>query len=136
MKRKLQTELDREMVIGYIKRLDLTKLFTVEVLHKNPNRTISQNNLYWLFLTCLEAETGNDRDDLHLFFKDKFILPEEVEVFGKRIIKHSTTDKDTLAFKTYLDKIQVFASTELMITLPDPDHKYWQEFYEQYIDKL
>lgn len=136
MKRKLQTELDRDMVIGYIKRLDLTKLYTVEVLHKNPNRTISQNSLYWLWLTCIEEETGNDRNDLHDFFKYKFILPVEVEVFGQKIIKHTTTDKDTLAFKTYLDKIQSFAASELMITLPDPEDKYWQEFYEYYIDKL
>ena len=136
MKRKLTTELDRNMVIGYIQRLDIKKLYTVEVLEKKANRSISQNSLYWLWLTCIEHETGQDRNELHDLFKDMFILPVEVEVLGRKIIRHTTTDKDTLQFKLYLDKIQILASTELGIKLPDPADQYWQEFYEYYIDKL
>lgn len=137
MKRKITNDLDRNMVIAYIQRLELgKKLYTVEVLQKNANRTISQNSLYWLWLTCIEEETGTDRDELHDYFKHKFILPSEVSVFGEKIMRWTTTDKDTLQFKIYLDKIQVFASTELSITLPNPEDKYWQEFYEYYIAKL
>ena len=136
MKRKLTSELDRTMVMSYIQRLDIKKLFTVEVLQKNPNRSISQNSLYWLWLTCLEHETGQDRNEIHDLFKEMFILPIETEVFGRKIIRHTTTDKDTLQFKYYLDKIQVFASTELAITLPDPKDKEWEDFYGYYVDKL
>jgi hypothetical protein len=136
MKRKLQTELDRNMVIAYIKRLDITKLHTVEVLQKKFNRSISQNSLYWLWLTCIEQETGNDRDELHELFKKKFILPETKEVFGEQLIFYSTKNKDTLQFKQYLDKIQVFALSELSITLPNPEDRYWDEFYSYYVDKL
>jgi hypothetical protein len=136
MKRKLQTELDRNMVIAYIQRLDITKLHTVEVLQKKFNRSISQNSLYWLWLTCIEQETGNDRDELHELFKKKFILPETKEVFGEQLIFYSTKNKDTLQFKQYLDKIQVFALSELSITLPNPEDRYWDEFYSYYVDKL
>ena len=136
MKRKLSSELDRTMVMSYIQRLDIKKLFTVEVLQKNPNRSISQNSLYWLWLTCLEHETGQDRNEIHDLFKEMFILPVETEVFGRKIIRHTTTDKDTLQFKYYLDKIQIFASTELAITLPDPKDKEWEDFYGYYVDKL
>jgi hypothetical protein len=137
MKRKLTTDLDRNMVIAFIQRLDIVKkLYTVEILHKNPNRSISQNSLYWLWLTCIEHETGTNRDELHDYFKHKFILPSEVEIFGEKIMRWTTTDKDTLQFKQYLDKIQIFASTELGIKLPDPEDKYWQDFYNYYIDKL
>ena len=136
MKRKLTSELDRTMVMSYIQRLDIKKLFTVEVLQKNPNRSISQNSLYWLWLTCLEHETGQDRNEIHDLFKEMFILPVETEVFGRKIIRHTTTDKDTLQFKYYLDKIQIFASTELAITLPDPKDKEWEDFYGYYVDKL
>ncbi len=136
MKRKLSTELDRSMVIGYIQRLDIKKLYTVEIIEKKANRSISQNSLYWLWLTCIEFETGNNRDDLHDIFKHKFILPKEVNILGEKIMKWTTTDKDTLQFKHYLDKIQIFASTELVITLPNPEDQYWNEFYNYYIDKL
>jgi len=136
MKRKLTTELDRSMVIAYIQRLDISKLYTVEVLQKNANRTLSQNALYWLWLTCIETETGNFRDDLHDIFKHKFMTPTEVEIFGEKITRWTTTDKETYEFKEYLDKIQIFASTELSITLPEPRDKNWEDFYNYYIDKL
>ena len=136
MKRKLTTELDRNMVISYIQRLDIKTLYTVEVLQKKANRSISQNSLYWLWLTCIEFETGTERDYLHELFKKKYIEPESKEVFGEQLIFYSTKNKDTLQFKHYLDKIQIFASTELAITLPDPESKYWDDFYSYYVDKL
>ena len=84
MKRKLLSEIDREMVIAQIRRLDLSKTFTVEITEKKPVRTISQHRLYWLWLGCIAFETGNDKDDIHEFFKGKFIVPEIVEVFGEK----------------------------------------------------
>lgn len=136
MKRKLTKELDRDMVIAYIKRLDITKLYTVEVLEKKANRSISQNALMWLWLTCIEHETGTDRNDLHEIFKRKFLDPENIIALGETFLNWSTRQLNTTQFKYYLDKIQVFASTELSITLPDPEAKYWDEFYSYYIDKL
>jgi len=136
MKRKLLTELDRDMVIAYIKRLDITKTYSVEVTQKKLRRTISQNGLYWLWLTCIENETGNDRDDLHEYFKFKYLLPETIVIFNERHEKWTTKDLDTGQFKVYLDKIQIFASTELAISLPDPEDLRWEEFYKYYADKI
>jgi hypothetical protein len=136
MKRKLTTDLDRDMVISYLKRLDLKKLYTVEVIEKKATRTISQNSLYWLWLTCIEFETGNDRNDLHDYFKMHFLTPESITVFGESQERRTTTGLNTIQFKYYLDKIQVFANTELTISLPDPDDRQWEQFYSYYIDKL
>ena len=136
MKDKIKTEFDRDRVLGYIKRLDLSKPYTVEIVQRKAVRTIDQNRLYWLWLTCIESETGNGRDDLHDYFKRKYILPHETEIFGERQLKYTTTDKDTAQFKEYLDKIQIFAATELAIKLPDPDDLHWDEFVEFYRDKL
>lgn len=136
MKRKLTTELDRDTVIAYIQRLDIKKLYTVEVLEKKATRTISQNSLMWLWLTCIEFETGNDRNELHDIFKKKWLQPKSTHLYGEQIERYTTTDLNTTEFKYYLDKIQTFASSELGIRLPDPEDHYWQEFYEFYIDKL
>jgi hypothetical protein len=135
MKRKLTSEVDREMVISQIKRLDLKKNYTVDITQKNPHRTISQNALYWLWLTCISFETGNDKDDLHDILKKKYLEPKEVKMFGENHLIWTTTDNDTVKFKNYLDKIQIFASQEGII-LPDPETKYWDEFYSYYVDKL
>lgn len=137
MKRKLTSEIDRSMVIAYIQRLDIkAKLYTVETLEKKAGRSISQNSLMWLWLTCIEFETGNDRNELHDIFKKKWLIAKVAYLYGEEIERYTTTDLNTTEFKHYLDKIQIFASTELGITLPDPEDKYWQEFYEFYIDKL
>jgi hypothetical protein len=136
MKDKLHNDFDRDRIVGYIKRLDLSKSYSVEITERKVRRSISQNSLCWLWLTCIETETGNDRNDLHDFFKKKYIAPKEVDVFGVKELKYTTTDLSTAQFKEYLDKIQVFASTELAITLPDPDDKIWEAFYEHYRDRL
>jgi hypothetical protein len=136
MKRKLLTELDREMVISYIKRLDIKKVYTVEITERRIKRTISQNGLYWLWLTCISHETGNDKDNLHEYFKVKYLIPESRIIFGQSIEVRTTTDLNTIQFKYLLDNIQVFASTELAITLPDPNDKRWEEFYDYYKDKM
>jgi hypothetical protein len=137
MKRKLTSELDRNMVIAFVQRLDIgKKLYTVEVLEKNANRSISQNSLMWLWLTCIEHETGQDRNELHEIFKKKWLMPKEIVKFETKVEIYTTTDLDTLQFKQYLDKIQILASTELGIALPEPESMYWQEFYEYYVDKL
>ena len=136
MKEKLHNEFDRDRIIGYIKRLDLSKSYSVEVRERKARRSLDQNALMWLWLTCIESETGNDRNDLHDYFKKKYIAPKEVEVFGVKELEYTTTDLSTGQFKEYLDKIQAFASTELSITLPNPEDKIWDEFFDFYRDRL
>ena len=136
MKRKLLTELDREMVIAQIKRIELKDQYTVEWTKRTIRRTISQNSLYWLWLTCIAFETGNDKDDLHDYFKKKYLEPENSKLFGETFLRWSTRDLTTNMFKYYLDKIHEFALTELSITLPNPEDLRWEEFYDYYKDKL
>jgi hypothetical protein len=136
MKRKLLTELDRDMILAQIKRLDIKKVYTVEITERRIKRTISQNGLYWLWLQCLSHETGNDKDEIHEFFKQKYINPELKIIFDESVELRSTTELNTLQFKSYLDNVQVFANTELAITLPDPNDLRWEEFYDYYRDKM
>ena len=136
MKRKLTNELDRDMVIAAIKRLDLSRSYFVDISEKKRIRTIPQNRLYRLYLVCIGFETGNDADDLHVFFKEKYLEPIIKTVFGQEIKTYTTTNLNTIQFKNYLDKIQIFAALDLSITLPDPESQYWDEFVEYYTDKL
>lgn len=136
MKRYIKTEIDREAVISKIRQIDLAKGFSVDISQKRKVRSISQNNLYWLWLTCIEYETGNSRYYMHEYYKDIFIIPEVIEVRGKKIEIKTTTNKDTLIFKNYLDRIQIDASVEWGIKLPLPEDQYWNDFFSYYIEKL
>jgi len=109
----------------------------VTIVITKEKRTLDQNRLYWLWLTCIAQNTGNDKDSLHEYFVWKYIQPEFQQVFEKLIYKRlSTTSLDTKQFTEYLNKIQVFANTELAIELPNPEDKKFEEFkdyYEKYL---
>jgi len=136
MKRKIETELDREMVIAQIKRLDLVKKYFVEISRKYIRRSISQNNLYWLWLTCIAWETGDNKNYLHEIVMEEFLQPTTITAMGKEKQIYTTQNLDTLQFSKYLNKIVILAATELGIHLPDPDDKRWEEFYSFYSEKL
>lgn len=133
MNLKMTTPQDRAKVITYINALPDGKTFEVEIKQKRPIRSIPQNKLYWLWLTCIMHETGNDKTDLHKFFSEKYLPKNIHEVFGEQILKTiSTTILDTKQFTDYLERVQQFANVELGIVLPNPEDLHWQEFYEQY----
>jgi hypothetical protein len=136
MKRWIKTEIDREAMIRQIKQLDLSKDFSVDISQKRKVRSISQNNLYWLWLTCIEYETGNDRYFMHEYYMQKYLFPDERIILGKTIQVYTTKNKDTLQFKNYLDRIQIDANVEFSVKLPLPEDNYWDEFYSYYIEKL
>jgi hypothetical protein len=116
-----------------IAKADLSKGFVIEWKRFQKVRTNDQNALYWMWLTCLEQETGQEKDSLHDYFREKYLQVACEQVFdSERKILQSTTKLDTAAMKNYLDKIQVFAATELAVTLPDPEDRYFEEFLSQY----
>jgi hypothetical protein len=138
MKRLIKTELDRELAIGQLKRLDLTSersfLFSCE--EQKKNRTAPQNKLYRLWLTCISQETGNEVDDLHDYFKEKYLEPDIHMVLGREVKRYTTTNKNTIQFTNYLEKIRIEADRDLSIRLPLPEDQYWHQFYDFYVDKL
>lgn len=132
---KVVDERGRKAALEYIQKLSLNKKYSIEIKVQREQRSLPQNKLYWLYLACLQDETGEHKDNLHDFFKSKFLGVDERECFGTRFYLPNTTTKlDTLQFKNYLDRIQEFASVELGITLPDPKDLYWIDFYNKYKD--
>lgn len=132
---KVVDERGRKAALEYIQKLSLNKKYSIEIKVQREQRSLPQNKLYWLYLACLQDETGEHKDNLHEYFKSKFLGVDERECFGTRFYLPNTTTKlDTLQFKNYLDRIQEFANVELGITLPDPKDLYWIDFYNKYKD--
>jgi hypothetical protein len=132
------------MKLDFKKELDVTKgrlrfekliekKSKVDLIEHMPKRSIRQNSLYWMWLTCIQDETGNDKDYLHDYFARKFLGEQEIEVFGvKRTIPKHTPDNNTAEFKAYLDKIMHFAREEQSIYLPMPDMRGYEDFIFMY----
>ena len=137
MKFVIRDRESKDAAISYIDKLPEDKAYDLSVTQKKSKRTLSQNSLYWLYLSCISDETGGDKDDLHMFFRKKYLKRGEL-IFGNESITstYSTKQLDTKLFTEYIDKIVIFASSELGIILPNPSDKYWEQFYEQYKDTL
>ena len=134
MRFPIQNNSHKQAPVEYIQNLDATKIqYVVEVKRVRKQRSHDQNGLYWMWLSCLSAETGNDKEDLHTYFREYFLGYADKKMFGDTIRKvRSTSDLDTKQFTDYLEKIKTWSSRELGIALPDPHEAYFESFKEIY----
>lgn len=106
--------------------------YVLTVTQRREHRSLSQNALMWLWLKCIAEETGNDEKALYNHFCGRFLAYTD-ETFGDGITCCRTSSQlDTAQFSAFLDKIQGFAATELGITLPDPEDRNFECFYQSY----
>ena len=95
-------------------------------------RSNVQNRLMWLWLTCIEEETGTDKQDVHDYYCKKF-LSRSVEIGGKtELVVTGTSGLNTETMTYFLNKVQADAASELGIRLPSPDDEAWAVFEEYY----
>jgi len=124
---------DKAKVIDYISRLSDTKQYTCEVKVLRQKRSHDQNKWYWSCIACISSETGNDKDFVHEYLKNKYLPKNEKIIFGEVVsVSPSTAKLDTAAFSTYMERIIQFASTDLGIVLPKPEDRYYEEFIAHY----
>lgn len=95
-------------------------------------RSNDQNRLMWLWLTCIEEETGTDKQDVHDYYCKKFLC-RSVEIGGKtELVVTGTSGLNTETMTYFLNKVQADAESELGIRLPSPDDERWAAFEEYY----
>lgn len=130
----IRSERDRQAVVDYISKLDITKReYEAKIVKRTEKRTLAQNRLYHLWLNCISAETGNEVDILAEYFKQKFLGVRERVIHGDHVrVALSTTELNTEEFKRYLDRIQEWANVEQGIILPNPEDLYFAQFVEKY----
>lgn len=106
--------------------------YTVTIARKTKPRSISQNALMWMWYTCMEESTGQKKEDIHDYYKAKFL--SRPVVIGNRwvTVVGSTTDLNTLQMTNYLEKVKADAATEFGITLPLPEDRNYQAFVNEY----
>ena len=129
-------------VESYQSRLDGDKAHILIIKPVVKARTEDQNSLYWAWLTCIGDETGSDKNYLHEYFKKRYLDHENIEVFqGESFadnisVKVSTAKLNVSQFRHYLNKVKVFAATELNITLPEKEDPCYAQFYEYYANLI
>ena len=121
----VRDEAIRARVLDLIAKLDLRKPWEITVKPYRKKRTLSQNGLYhkWLgeVVAVVAEHTGMDHDDIHDFFKKKFLTPRVIEINGEVHERYTTTDLDTAATSAFMDKVYGWVTAELGLLLPLPE---------------
>lgn len=128
----VRSEEGRQRALQVIASLDLAKPWEIIVAPHRKKRTLSQLGLYWKWINevaeMVARETGHDADEIHEFFKQKFLPPEVIEINGEIIERRTTTNKSTVEMTAYMDRIYAFCTSELGLFLTLPEHMHERDF--------
>ena len=106
--------------------------YDVIVKRHREQRTISQNDLMWMWLKCIEDATGTPKQDIYLHYCKKFLL-RKVSIGDKMETVYDTSSRlDTKQMSDFMTAIQADASTEFGIMLPNPQDRYFEQFFQTY----
>ena len=106
--------------------------YTITVKKVTEKRSIPQNDLMWMWLACIERETGTPKDEVYMYYCKKFLM-RTVTIGQKMERIYMTTSKlNTEQMTTFLNQLQADAETELGIRLPTPPDRFWEAFYQDY----
>lgn len=106
--------------------------YTVTVKRATEKRTIGQNDLIWLWFTCIERETGTLKEDVYSYYCKKYL--QKTIRFGDRLerVYETSSRLNTQQMSEFMNKIQADAASELGIQLPLPSDRYFDAFCEKY----
>lgn len=106
--------------------------YIISVKRASERRTIAQNDLMWSWFSCIEEETGTAKNDVYMYYCKKFLC--KVVSVGEHMEKIYQTSSmlNTVQMADFLKKIQADAATELGITLPIPEDRYFEDFYKTF----
>ena len=106
--------------------------YVLTIKRMNTKRSIAQNDLMWMWFACIERETGTPKQDVHDYYCRQFLRrqitwnDETITVIGE------TKKLNTQQMTEFLNHIQSDAREELGITLPRPEDRFFEAFYNQF----
>ena len=121
-----------DVELPYVFSLLANGKYTITIKRANEKRSIPQNDLMWMWLTCIERETGTPKEDVYMYYCKKFLM-KSIQIGDKLEHIYNTSSKlNQEQMSEFLTKIQVDALTELGITLPKPEDRFFEQFYAQF----
>ena len=130
--RKQDGRLTFDMELAYLFSTLANGTYTITVKRSSEKRSIPQNDLMWMWLSCIERETGTPKDDIYMYYCKKFLM-KTIQVGERQERIYTTSSKlNSEQMTDFLNKIQADALTELGIRLPQPEDRFFEQFYNQF----
>jgi len=106
--------------------------YNVTITRERQRRTLDQNALMWLWFTCIAQETGTPVQDVHDYYCSR-MLTRTLTWNGKtQVIVEGTSKLSKERMTDFLGQVQADAASEFGITLPMPEDRYFEDFYQTY----
>lgn len=119
----IHDEVSRTAIIEIIRGLDLKRRWRLDLKRYVKRRSNNQNNLYWQWMTEIGDYTGYTKEEMHDFFREKFLAPVPMMVgTSTERPPRSTTSLTTAEMQDYLDRIYRFAVTDIGVRLTLPEY--------------
>ena len=130
--RKSEGRLTFDKELPYVFSTLANGTYHIVIKKASEKRSVPQNDLMWMWLTCIERETGTPKDDIYMYYCKKFLM--KTIQFGEKWERIYTTSSklNTEQMTEFLNKIQADAASELGITLPLPEDRFFEQFYNQF----
>jgi len=122
-----------DLVIDFDSQEDKAKLFgllkhlkgrhAVGIKKDRKTRSLAENRYYWgIILTYIADETGYSKEEAHQIFGRMFLRYDKQMPDGTtEAFVRSTTSLNTMELEEYLEKIRIFALSELGTYIPLPN---------------
>jgi len=122
-----------DLVIDFDSQEDKVKLFSllkhlkgrhaVGIKKDRKTRSLAENRYYWgIILTYIADETGYSKEEAHQIFGRMFLRYDKQMPDGTtEAFVRSTTSLNTMEMEEYLEKIRIFALSELGTYIPLPN---------------
>lgn len=130
--RKSEGRLTFDMDLPYVFSTLSNGTYHIIIKRASEKRSIPQNDLMWMWLACIERETGTPKDDIYMYYCKKFLM-KTIQV-GERLerIYNTSSKLNTEQMTEFLNKIQADAAAELGIRLPLPEDRFFEQFYSNF----
>lgn len=130
--RKVDGRVTTDIDLGYLFSTLKNGTYTITIKRASEKRSISQNDLMWMWFTLVERETGTPKNDVYNFYTKKFL--QKVVQVGDRLERcvESTSQLNKERFTEFLNKVQADVASEFGIQLPIPEDRYFEQFYQTF----
>ena len=130
--RKQEGRMTFDVELPYLFSTLANGTYSITVKKVQEKRSIAQNDLMWMWMQCIENATGTPKDEVYMYYCKRFLM-RTVNI-GQRMERiYMTSSKlNSEQMTTFLNQIQADAASELGITLPTPQDRFFEQFYQDY----
>lgn len=116
----------RDRAISEIARLDLRKVFSVQIEEYHPPRSLDQNAyLHAVPLKLICEATGYDLEEMKTYLLGEAFGWAEKDVFGRKVVQplRRSSSLNTKEFGWFLEWIEQWAMGTLGLLIPRPNEE-------------